>query len=65
VRVAHIRTTIDRHTGEIIQQKVIGYEEVDEDQYYKPLVEILGKRFMEETGIRKQPEMRAAGCEER
>jgi len=64
VKVAHIRTTIDRHTGEVIQQKVVGYEDVDEDKFYRPLVEIFLARIMNDDDTWRQLEVRAAGCGE-
>lgn len=46
MQVAIVRTTIDRKTGQRLSEKIIGYEEVDEDAYYRPLVEIYGKRVL-------------------
>ena len=64
MKVAHIRTTIDRHTGEVLQEEIVGDEEVDEDKFYRPLVEIFLARIMEDDDIRRQLEVRAAGCGE-
>lgn len=47
MRVAIVRTTIDRKTGQELNQEVIGTEEIDEDKFYRPLVEIFGKRILE------------------
>ena len=63
MKVARIKTTIDRHTGEVLQEEIVGYEEVDEDKFYRPLVEIFLARIMEDD-IRRQLEVRAAGCGE-
>lgn len=49
---AIIRITIDRETGQQIEQEIIGYEEIDEDAYYRPLVEVFGKRIIE--ALRKE-----------
>ena len=48
MKVAHVKTTIDRKTGEVIKQEITGYKEVDEDEYYRPLVEMYGKRILKE-----------------
>jgi len=29
----------------VIKREIIGYEEIDEDEYYRPLVEIFWKRI--------------------
>lgn len=47
MKVAIVRTTIDRKTGKLIDQQIIGTEEVDEDRFYRSLVEIFGKRILE------------------
>ncbi|HHV99988.1 MAG TPA: hypothetical protein GXX36_10550 [Clostridiaceae bacterium] len=54
MQVAIIRTTIDRKTGQRLSEEIIGYEEVDEDAYYRPLVEIFGKRVLEALQNDKQ-----------
>lgn len=64
MKVAHVKTTIDRHTGEVLQSEIVGYEEVDEDKFYRPLVEIFLARLMNDDDIRRQLEVRAAGCGE-
>lgn len=43
MRAAVVRATIDRNTGEVLRQEVIDHIEVDEDEYYGPLIEILAK----------------------
>lgn len=48
MKVAHLRTKIDRKTGEVIKQEIIEIEEVDEDKFYRPLVEIYGDRFIKD-----------------
>ena len=48
MKVAHVKTTIDRRTGEVIKREIIGYEEIDEDEYYRSLVEIFWKRIQKE-----------------
>jgi hypothetical protein len=47
MQVATVRVTYDRKTMEKIGEEVIGYQEMDEDEYYRPLVELLAPRFME------------------
>jgi len=40
------RITIDRSTGKRLNEEIIGFEEVEEDTFYRPLVEILGNRVL-------------------
>lgn len=47
MRVAIVRTTIDRKTGQELNQEVIGTEEIDKDKFYRPLVEVFGSRVLE------------------
>lgn len=47
MQVATVRVTLDRKTMQKIGEEVIGYQEMDEDEYYRPLVELLAPRFME------------------
>lgn len=47
MQVATVRVTLDRKTMEKIGEEVIGYQEMGEDEYYRPVVEILWPRFME------------------
>lgn len=56
MKVAVVRTTIDKTTGRQINQKTIGYEEIDEDAYYRPLVEMLGDRIL--TSCKEEREKR-------
>lgn len=53
MRVAHVKTTIDRHTGKVISQEITGYETVDEDEYYRPLAEMFWKRIEKE--MKREP----------
>lgn len=54
MRVAIVRTTIDRSTGRQVSQEIVGYDDVDEDAYYRPLVEIFGKRILDALESDKQ-----------
>lgn len=54
MQVAIVRTTIDRKTGQQIDKQIIGFEEIDEDIYYRPLVEIFGRRILEEYQTQKE-----------
>lgn len=45
MQAAIMRVTIDR-TGRQLGQKIIGFEEIDEDTYYRPLVEVLGDKIL-------------------
>jgi len=54
VKVAHVKVTLDRKTGKKLHEETIGYEEMDEDEYYRPLVEIFWSRIKNE--IEKDPD---------
>ena len=47
MQAAIVRVTIDRKTGQQLSERIIGFEEIDEDTFYRPLVEVLGKRVLE------------------
>lgn len=47
MQAAIVRVRIDRATGRQLEEQIIGYEEIDEDAFYRPLVEVLGKRVLE------------------
>lgn len=42
-----IRVTTDKRTGQLLEERIIGIQEVDEDVFYQPLVEIIGRRVVE------------------
>jgi hypothetical protein len=44
---AILSINIDRQNGREVERKVIGHEEIDEDVYYRPLVEMFGKRVLD------------------
>lgn len=48
MKVQTIRITIDRKTGQTLSTQVLEEKEMDENEYFKPLVEIFGKRILEE-----------------
>lgn len=56
VKVQTIRITIDRKTGQTIGTQVIDEQEMSEDEYFRPLVEIFGKRILEEMKKQKSSE---------
>ena len=49
-----IRVTTDKRTGQLLEERIIGIQEVDEDVFYQPLVEIIGnlviRDFQERIG---------------
>ena len=47
MQTAIIRTTTDKRTGLLLEERIIGIQEVDEDVFYQPLVEIIGRRVVE------------------
>lgn len=57
MRVAVVKATINRDTGEVLKREVVDHIEMDEDEYYRPLVEILAKDA--EKLIQKEQESQA------
>lgn len=47
MKVAIVKTRIDRHTGETLSSEVEGFTEMSEEEYYQPLVEMFYKAFKE------------------
>jgi len=47
IQAAVVRVTVSRETGQKISEEIIGFEKVDEDAFYRPLIEIFGKRVLE------------------
>lgn len=43
MQAAVVKVTVSLATGKVLQREVIEHIEVDGDEYYRPLVEILGK----------------------
>lgn len=46
MEIALVTVTICRHTGKELGREVRESFEVDEDEYYRPLVEVLGNEFI-------------------
>lgn len=46
MEVALVTVTLDRESGQTISTEVKGVKEVDEEQFYRPLVEVLGNAFL-------------------
>lgn len=46
MEVALVTITVDRNTGETISREVKEVREVDENQFYRPLIEALGDEFL-------------------
>lgn len=61
MQAAIAKTTIDRKTGKVLSQEIIGYEQVNEDEFYRPLVEVFYKRIFEGGTPQTQAEGRLAG----
>ena len=40
MQAAVVKIRMDRKTGKKISEEIIGYEEVDETEFYKPLVNL-------------------------
>lgn len=43
MQVAVVKATISMTTGQVLQREVVEHIEVDEDEHYRPLVEIFAK----------------------
>lgn len=48
MEVIIVKTSLSRETGELLSQEVIGSEEINEDEYYRPLVEMFFSRIFPE-----------------
>ena len=48
MKVAIKKIKINRKTGEKIKEEILEIKEVDEDEYFRPLVEIYGRDFYKE-----------------
>lgn len=46
MKAAIIKTTLDRKTGKRIKEELIELIEVDEDEYYEPLVKMYANDFL-------------------
>ncbi|MBU5439460.1 hypothetical protein KQI42_15705 [Tissierella sp. MSJ-40] len=46
MEVALVTVTIDRNTGKTINKEVKEVFEVDEDEFYRPLIKVLGDDFI-------------------
>lgn len=46
--VALVTISIDRDSGEVIKREIKETKTIDEDEFYKPLVEVLGDAFLEQ-----------------
>lgn len=46
MKVALINTKINRHTGKVIGKEIKEIKTVNEDEFYRPLVEVLGNDFL-------------------
>jgi len=57
VKVQTVRITIDRKTGQTLSTQVLEEKEMDENEYFRPLVEIFGKRILEEMKKQKSSEV--------
>lgn len=53
MKLAIIRTSYDRKTLEAISSEVVGYTDIDEDEYYKPLVEAFFNKIEKDINIEK------------
>lgn len=55
MKVQVIRTTIDRKTGKTLSKQVIEEKEMDENEYFRPLVQVFGDRILKElSGIKNE-----------
>lgn len=54
MEVALITAKINRDTGEVIEKEIKEIREVDEDEFYRPLVEVLGDAFLDQYNKEKE-----------
>lgn len=54
LRASLVSKTINRHTGEIIKREIKEVKRVDEDEFYRPLVEVLGDAFLKQYNKNKE-----------
>jgi len=47
VEVSLLTISICRHTGKELKREIKEVREVDEDEFYRPLVEVFGDAFLE------------------
>ena len=48
-----LRTVYDRKTGQIKKQEIVEQLDMTEDEYYKPLVEIIGDAVLKDLANNK------------
>ncbi len=48
MKVALVSIRIDRNTNKVINREIKETKEVDEDEFYEPLVKVLGDSFLKE-----------------
>ena len=48
MKVALITVSIDRETGEVIKEVAGGIEQINEDEFYRPLIEVFGNGFIKQ-----------------
>ncbi len=48
MKVAVVSTKLNRHTGEVISREIKEIRTVNEEEFYRPLVEVLGNGFLKQ-----------------
>ena len=48
MKVKTVRITIDRKTGRALNKQVLEEREIDENEYFRPLVELFGNKILKE-----------------
>lgn len=43
MQAAVVKTTVSMNTGKILSREIVDHIEIDENEYYRPLVEVLSK----------------------
>ncbi len=54
MEVSLVSATYCRKTGELLSTRIIETQEVDEDEFYRPLIEVLGDAFLEQYKNQKE-----------
>ncbi len=54
MKASLVSKIINRHTGDVIKREIKEVKRVDEDEFYRPLVEVLGNAFLKQYSKNKE-----------
>lgn len=52
MKVSLVSIKIDRNTNKVINREIKETKEVDEDEFYEPLVKVLGDSFLKDRRVK-------------